>query len=125
MPIDPYATLADVQNVIPYIGDLDDEAGDGFLTERRAARRWFDAAVRVATGSVETITIVVDDDVIRANAYKAAAEILLKQITPSADPNVYQHEAVRKDRIAESIISTLRVWTPDGSVIRLGIARRG
>ena len=124
----PYATYDDVKTVCPYLDNLQPGA-DGFESERVAARRWFDRVVMAALGVLEPVEIDPDDQVVKANAYYAAAEVLSNQITPMVDSNAYQSMAARNRVKAETMAGTLIVKVmvngQAAGVVKLGVSRRG
>lgn len=125
---EPYVSYTDLQAICPYIDQLG-PGDDKFLTQRVNARLWFDAAVRAASGFCGAFDAEPDDRLIKANAYKAVAEILMFQITPQIGENAYQGAGARYAAEAESEISTMDVTIyPDRGGCRkyyLGVTRRG
>lgn len=127
----PYVSYADVKAVCPFLDQLPSE--DEFLFQRVAAREWLDAAVSTAAGYPDWGTLAVDFRVIRACAYRAAAEILLSQITPMTSDNAYERMAIKFHRVAENELSTLTVrivpcFDQPGTAytyINLGVVHRG
>lgn len=124
----PYVSYDDMKAVCPYLDNLQPGA-DEFEPERVAARQWFDRVVMAALGVSEPVDIDPDDQVIRANAYYATAEVLANQITPMVDSNAYQSMAARNREKAETmagtlIVTVMRAGQPAGRV-RLGVSRRG
>lgn len=124
----PYVTYDDMKAVCPYLDNLQPGV-DEFEPQRVSARRWFDRVVMAALGVREPVEIDVDDQVVKACAYYATAEVLAQQITPMVDQNAYQGMAARNRQEAEAmicglVVSVMRNGQAYGR-LKLGVSRRG